>query len=451
MGLVLKVDKDFITVLNQFGTQIKVKPQEIRKRLDLKKAVANDRNGLLFSSGDQIEILDGPPFILRKRGSVLFVSRNFVFIRIPGFPENKGVYVTTVSSVALVQARGGSQQQMYGAYTSNRSQSSNSSFHNNSNNSNSNGSFKPRNWNGKRVIICGGPYKGYKGIVKNFSDVMARVELQATSQSVNIEMGKIRLESDTSRQSTFSSSSSWGVSDRSGGTTPWDGGKTPMHSAKTPMYRSSTDGGRTPAWNAGSKTPGYDASASSAWGASSKAPFESSNSYQNALSDTPNNPKTPAMVGSWDAHTPYNQATPGPSYPSMTSVAPETPFVSNYDESQVPESSWVTTDIEVKVIPYSGTKYKDGMFDGLHGVIKTLESLVQVHVRLFNGDSMSIPTHFLEIVRPERRNMVKVIQGEFKNQIGSLISVDGSDGVVKLQAGSEFKVMPMNLLAKHVV
>lgn len=98
--------------------------------------------------------------------------------------------------------------------------------------------------------------------------------------------------------------------------------------------------------------------------------------------------------------------------------------------------------------PYNGSKFRDGTFDTVHGLIKDIESSHQIIVKLYNGETVTIPSEFLTPVPPEKKDSVKIIGGEYKNQIGSLISVDGLDGVVKL--GVEFKVMSMKLLAKHV-
>lgn len=105
VGMILKVDKDNLTVLNQYGMVVNVKPQQARPRGEMRKAVANDRNGMLFSSGDQVEIIDGPPIVLRKRATVLSVYRKFVFLKSREIAENRGIYVTTSDCVNLFGVR----------------------------------------------------------------------------------------------------------------------------------------------------------------------------------------------------------------------------------------------------------------------------------------------------------------------------------------------------------
>lgn len=281
---------------------------------------------------------------------------------------------------------------------------------------------------------------------------MARVELQATSRTVNVERARIRVIEDVYRSSAGSNGPAddgWGASASSnrmnGGMTPgaWDSGCTPMHGgAKTPMHRGVEDG-RTPAWVAGSKTPGGDAGNGSIWGPSSRTPSADrppdrsgfSSQYHNALADTPN---SSAQSGGWGG-----EPTPG------SAASPTTA-----DEAQVPseELDWITTDIEVKVVPYGNQKFKEGQFDTVTGIIKRIDGPGLALVKLANGEApLTIPADFLEPVAPEKRDAVKIIGGEHREEIGSLIGVDGSDGIVKLTVGAAgFKVMPMKDLAKHV-
>lgn len=138
-------------------------------------------------------------------------------------------------------------------------------------------------------------------------------------------------------------------------------------------------------------------------------------------------------------------------------ISAATPFVAN-DDSQVPGilrafimsigslHDWITTDIEVKV----GSNASDEALDGIHGVIKEVDNASEkVTVKLYNGVTSTLSPDCLELVPPERRDQVKIVGGEYRNLLGVLISVDGSDGVVKLSEGSEIKVLSMSILAKH--
>ena len=114
-----------------------------------------------------------------------------------------------------------------------------------------------------------------------------------------------------------------------------------------------------------------------------------------------------------------------------------------------PQESWATTNIEVQVVSSNGQKFRDGIHDSVHGVIRELEAPTQVVVKLFNGETAVIPLQFLETVPPQRRDRVKIIGGENKNEIGLFLSTTTQDAVVKLPS-SELKVIPMKWIAKYV-
>jgi hypothetical protein len=56
---------------------------------------------------------------------------------------------------------------------------------------------------------------------------------------------------------------------------------------------------------------------------------------------------------------------------------------------------------------------------------------------------------YLDIVKPGKKDNVKIVSGEYRGQIGHLIGVDGVDGIVKLRGGSGFKIMGMTSVAKY--
>jgi transcription elongation factor SPT5 len=250
VGMILNVEKDSLTVLTQDGNIVNVKPQEVRPRNEIKKAVGTDKNGILFGINDIVQIIDGPPIVYRKKATVMAVFRRSVFLRSIEIPENRGNYVTTSESVVV-----------HGVKNNNDRMSS--GYNNNSRGARSSGGNRGRGGPmvrmNSRVSIIKGPFKGYKGIVKHATDSLARVELMANSKIVNVEMDKLRiLDEQSERTQRYIQDN-----DRATG---W-GAATPMHGgAKTPMARDA----KTPAWDASSKTPG--GGATSLWG-SGNTPF----------------------------------------------------------------------------------------------------------------------------------------------------------------------------------
>lgn len=140
----------------------------------------------------------------------------------------------------------------------------------------------------KSIVIIGGPYKGYLGIVKDINNETARVELHTSYKTVTVQRSQIQLSSQSSRGAP-----SGGYAGTGANSSGYDPNRAGSYGsgARTPMH----DGGRTPAWNSGSKTPAWDSgSKTPAWDAGSKTPA------WNAGSKTPAwdaGSKTPA----WDA------------------------------------------------------------------------------------------------------------------------------------------------------
>ena len=146
---------------------------------------------------------------------------------------------------------------------------------------------------GKTVSIIRGPYKTYRGIVKDTNGPMARVELHTMPKILTIAL-EFLVEKDpiTGKSRSLSSimnrppgqagmggppggymgasnpylNGGAGAGGYSGGATPGFGGatsRTPAHNpyvtgGKTPAYNPYVDGGKTPAYNPGGKTPAYN-------------------------------------------------------------------------------------------------------------------------------------------------------------------------------------------------
>lgn len=248
----MNIEKDSLTVLTQDGNIVNIKPQAVRPRNEIKKAFGSDRNGHIFGINDVVEIVDGPPIVYRKRATVMAVFRRCVFLRSLEIPENRGNYVTTLDSVVL-----------WGGHNSRKTMSQGNSMRGApkmGSGSNRGGRGGPAIRINSRVRVVKGPLKGYKGIVKHATDSSARIELMATSRIVNVEIDKIKILDDKNERTEQYRQDN----DRNTG---W-AAATPMHGgAKTPMARD----GKTPAWDASSKTPGVGAS--SVWGMSGTTPF----------------------------------------------------------------------------------------------------------------------------------------------------------------------------------
>ena len=107
--------------------------------------------------------------------------------------------------------------------------------------------------------------------------------------------------------------------------------------------------------------------------------------------------------------------------------------------------SWLTTDIEVRI--------KNDRYYNSIGVVREVGDSAS-KVRLLgrgDGEIVTIPNEYLEPVTPGKKDKIKIIRGEFKGHTGSLIGIDGPDGIVKMEVNLDIKILHLEFLAKlHV-
>ncbi|XP_070567089.1 transcription elongation factor SPT5-like [Ptychodera flava] len=292
-----------------------------------------------------------------------------------------------------------------------------------------------------------------------------------------------------------------------------DGSRTPHYGAQTPMHDGSRTPGQTGAWDPNNpNTPArgdeefdyrFDDSTPSPAGYGS-TPNPATPGYS---ADTPpsNGPYTPATPGnstmysnSDHTYSPYQQPTPSPGgyqgtpSPANYQTAPSpggyqpTPSPGGYQASPSPggyqstpspggypmtpgapspggfnpltpgggldpsTAEWQTIDIEVKVKETHDDPaliYKTGVIRGISGgmcsvFIPEEDRVVNVHC------------DHLEPATPSKQDKVKVILGEDRESTGTLINIDGSDGIVKMDQGGpdvQLKILQLRHLGKLVV
>ncbi|KAJ1553056.1 transcription elongation factor spt5 [Cladochytrium tenue] len=288
-GVVIKIENDMLSVINQFGNAVKLKAQHIMRKIDTKRAITSDSNGRAVSAGDMVVISDSSAG--SRRGTVLCIFRSFVFVQSREAIENGGIFVAKNSTVSLLSGT-----------CSNISMSSSGDGA-----GRFTGGRRPRRGGdpliSKTVTITGGPNKGYIGIVMDVTSNGARVELHTDNRTVNVDPAKLQVHgSATSHPPSDFSSGGGGSAYGSGSMTPLhptSSARTPMHpGSKTPMHRGAAggrtpnpyDGGsRTPAWDSGSRTPAYGGGRTPAWEAGSRTPAWESGS------------RTPGRDAAWDA------------------------------------------------------------------------------------------------------------------------------------------------------
>ncbi|CAM9321475.1 unnamed protein product [Lampetra planeri] len=143
------------------------------------------------------------------------------------------------------------------------------------------------------------------------------------------------------------------------------------------------------------------------------------------------------------APSPQGSYQPSPSPQSYHQVAPSPvgyqkhPLPSQLPPDAPPRwrtragSDWVTTDILVRV--------KDSFMDlmGQTGVIRSVTESEKV---------VSISSDHLEPVTPTKNNKVKVILGEDREATGILLSIDGDDGIVRMELDNQLKILNLRFL-----
>lgn len=322
---------------------------------------------------------------------------------------------------------------------------------------------------GKSIKITGGPYKGAVGIVKDATEATARVELHSSCQTISVDRNHIAVVGTGAKDgsvSTYGRTPGRTPASIHGAQTPiYTGSKTPLHGSATPQYE---HGSRTPY---GGMTPSHDGSMTprhGAWDPSSNTPARSNDFDFNMDEANPSPNYTPSTPGY--QNTPFPPQTPGSSHmyssdyspyqPSSSSPSPSpygsgymgTPSPTGYSpagpqtpgaglDSQI--SDWCTTDIEVKI------QHDNTGLAGQTGIVRTVNSNV-CSVFLPDEDRVvTVAANNLEPVPPRPKDFFKVITGDHREQVGTVLQISGANEVVvRLTVSGDHLMMPLNTLCK---
>ena len=185
VGCVTKVDRESLRVLDQNGSTRSIMPSQISNKIERRRhAVATDRNGSEIRTDDTVRELGGES----KQGVILHIYRSFLFLHNREQTENSGISVVRASNVATVAAKGGRVAQSGNAGPDLNKM--NPALLRNG--INGNGAMAPPKTFGRdraldqTVTIRKGPYKGLLGIVKDTTDLEARVELHTKGKTITV-------------------------------------------------------------------------------------------------------------------------------------------------------------------------------------------------------------------------------------------------------------------------
>ena len=239
VACVVKVDRESLKVLDQNGSIRTVLPTQVTNKITPRRdAVATDRNGAEIRHGDTVREMYGE----QRSGVILHIHRSFLFLHNKAQAENAGIIVVRTTNVLTVSAKGG------------RSSGPDLTKMNPALMKNGMGgpggpmpppkSFGRDRMLGKTVLVRKGPFKGLVGIVKDSSDLQARVELHSKSKLVTIPKELLVVKDPVTGQTIDVSRGKGGPRVPQGAASgasqsAWNGGRTPMAMA---------DSSRTPAW-----------------------------------------------------------------------------------------------------------------------------------------------------------------------------------------------------------
>ncbi|KAH3888745.1 transcription elongation factor SPT5-like [Dreissena polymorpha] len=485
VGVIVRLEKENFQVLSMHNKVVSVKPQGITKKKDTRHAVALDSENNNVAVKDIVKVVDGPHSGLD--GEIKHLYRSFAFLLSRKMTDNGGYFVCKTRH--LVMAGGGSKTNIQIGTPGFMSPRLASPAHPGSGGG---GGATPgrgrgggggaairrdRELIGQTVRIVQGPFKGYIGIVKDSTDTTARVELHSSCKTISVD--KTRLSSLTGARP----GGGGGRTSTYGARTPVYGGQTPMYGSRTPMYGSQTplqDGSRTPHY--GSQTPQHEGSMtpgrSGAWDPANPNTPNRTSDFDYSLEDSvspasdilsPGGPFTPQTPGT--AYSPYGaspsssfqpnsphlggsspsplgyQASPSPAGYGYSPMTPGAPFTPQTPGTALDHSNadWHTTDIEVRI----RETHEEANLIHQTGVIRSISGGM-CSVFLPDEDKVvNISCEHLEPVQPEKNDKTKVILGEEREATGTLLSIDGFEGVIKLDGGEKnIKMLPIRFLCK---
>ncbi|GMH17129.1 hypothetical protein Nepgr_018970 [Nepenthes gracilis] len=481
-GVIIRVESEAFQVLKGVPDRpevVLVRLREIKSKIE-KKLVAQDRSKNTISVKDVVRVLEGP--FKGKQGPVENIFRGVLFIYDRHHLEHAGFICAKSQSCLVV---GGSRNRekigepLSYLRTPQRIPQSPGRLPPRGPSMDSGGRHRGSRGHdsliGTAVKIRLGPYKGYRGRVKEVKGTSVRIELESQMKEITVDRSQI---SDNVTVTTpYRDTPRYGI----GSETPMHPLRTPVHPFMTPMRDPGAtpihDGMRTPmrdrAWNpyapmspprdnwddstpvSRGTTPqylpgsplsrAYEASTpGSGWtntpgGNYSEAgtPKDSGLAYANApspyLPSTPGQPMTPNSAS-------YLPGTPGgqPMTPGGAGLDMMSPAIGADNEGP-----WFLPDILVNV-------HKSGE-DAFIGVIREVLSDGSCRVALGSsgsGEAVAALPSEIEVIPPRKSDKIKIMGGGHRGATGKLIGIDGTDGIVKVDDTLDVKILDMAILAK---
>ncbi|KAJ2714757.1 transcription elongation factor spt5 [Coemansia spiralis] len=456
MGIVLKVSRDTLTVLDDQNETRTMAPRAVRPARGGFERTGADFNGVPLRRGDMAREAAGA----RRQGTVVQVTRFVAFLKLQGHSGSDSVIALRTRQAESMSGRQGSLDP-YATRTMRAGPGDRGRGRGRGGGPGGPGGPGGRLGSlrggrdplvSKTVIANRGPYKGYAGIVKDVTGTLVRVELHTNARVVSVEKDKLsvrlpsgetvpatdfvgdapaygdsgpRPASTSSRPMPADDSSGWGAPPSRGSY-----GGTQQAAAASPAPGYGGWDGAAPASAAGGASGGWDAPTPSGMGGGGGGGWDTGP----AAASTPQSGwgtsgRPAAGAGNW--------GTPGPFTPGALPQTPGGPF------PQTPGSSYYDA-------PTPGARgaepAADGFFgwavpramvvlgaSGQRGTIKDVAAeRQQAIIQLDSGstqvvDRSSVARLDPRPVRAEKRDRVIVIRGPRKGALGTMVGKDGSE------------------------
>ena len=252
VGCVIKIDRETLVALDQNGDRRQLLPSQIANKFPPKKnAVAADRSGSEIRIDDVVREYGNQ----QRRGKILHIHHGYVFLHSHDYSRDSGVFVLRAANVNTVAAKGGRVNATSGPDLATMNPAMKRLP--NGPDGRMGPPPPPKVFGrdkaiGQTVVIRKGVYKGLLGIVKDTTDVAARVELHTKSKIVTVPKENLTYKDKNTGASIDINirgprgPPGRGVNSGAGGRVPeWQGG------SRTPVISSASE--RTPAWGSRSK------------------------------------------------------------------------------------------------------------------------------------------------------------------------------------------------------
>ncbi|GMR48595.1 hypothetical protein PMAYCL1PPCAC_18790 [Pristionchus mayeri] len=484
VGVIVRLEKENLEVLNQHGKVVRVKPQSIQAKKANRNVTTTDSQQNSIQVKDVVKVIDGPFATKREReedkqGEILHIFRFHVFVHSRKHTENGGIFVVKARHLLLVGAKGGDKRndlpQMNRLLSSPNpyvassprhpglSSPAHSSSARTSGGQTPNslvggvgGGPKPQNHArrdnaiiGKNVKIIGGPLKGHFGIVKDATETTCRVEMHSSCKTMSVDRCRVMEVGDDSvgfgaSGANFTKTPMQGDARTpmyGGSKTPMYGGaQTPMYGAggKTPMYGGAHtpmhDGGRTPHYGGatphygdGGRTPAYggDGSRTPAWDGGGGTParnIKEDDDPYDAPSSPAYNVPTPGGMN-------FNPRTPG----GFVDYTAPSPMTRNYSSEQTIPSHYLESgDWMVESLVVEVKSHDDDRFVDQEGVITSVDQGSCTLWVPSMRKQCRVETDQVVPVRPQQGDQCRIIYGDDVGITGALKSEFDNEGVLTL-------------------